>query len=272
MTHLIVAVTAGLLIGLSLGAVGGGGSILAVPVLVFGLDQSAVQATTGSLAVVGVTAVVAAYAARRAGHVRMARGVAFGLAAITGAALVRIASARVPAEVLLASFSALMLVVAALMSIRLVRGRGTATGPDGRALVTLRPFTCDCPQVLRVFLTATVVGLLTGFLGVGGGFLVVPALALALAMPMRVATGTSLVVIAITSFAALATRVADSGGGHRPDWVLVAALAGFAVIGSVLGTRVAAHASERALAAGFTALVVLVAVYTAARSLPPLLS
>ena len=82
-------------------------------------------------------------------------------------------------------------------------------------------FMCQCPRALKVLVTATVVGLLTGFLGVGGGFLVVPALVLALALPMRYAAGTSLVVITITSAAALAAR---AGAGVAPDWRLVAAL------------------------------------------------
>ena len=83
---IVLALAAGALIGLSLGALGGGGSILAVPVLVFLLDQSPAQATTGSLVVVGVTSLLAAAAAHRAGNVLLGRGVAFGAVAIIGAA------------------------------------------------------------------------------------------------------------------------------------------------------------------------------------------
>ena len=82
---LLVAVVAGLLIGLSLGALGGGGSVLAVPVLVYALGQTAAQATTGSLVVVGLTSLVGALTARRAGNVLLGRGVAFGAVAIAGA-------------------------------------------------------------------------------------------------------------------------------------------------------------------------------------------
>ena len=85
-----------------------------------------------------------------------------------------------------------------------------------------------------MLVTATVVGLLTGFLGVGGGFLVVPALVLALGLPMEFAAGTSLVVIAVTSAAALAVR---TGTGIHPDWGLVALLTGAAVVGGYIGAR-----------------------------------
>ena len=115
---LVLAVAAGALIGLSLGALGGGGSILAVPVLVYLLDQSPTQATTGSLVVVGVTALIGAVAAGHAGHVMLGRGVVFGLVAVGGAVLGAKASSRVGEDVLLAAFAALMLLVGALMAIR----------------------------------------------------------------------------------------------------------------------------------------------------------
>src|SRR3546814_8499811 len=105
------AVAAGSLIGLARGALGGGGSIMAVPVLVSLLDQSASQATTGSLVVVGVTSLIGAIAAHRAGNVLVGRGLVFGLVAIGGAVAGAEASDRVYEEVLLAAFAALMLLV-----------------------------------------------------------------------------------------------------------------------------------------------------------------
>ena len=117
----LTAVAAGALIGLSLGALGGGGSIMAVPVLVYLLDQSPAQATTGSLVVVGVTSLVAAVAAQRAGNVLLGRGLVFGLVAIGGATAGAKASAHVPQDVLLAAFAALMLLVGGLMARRQLR-------------------------------------------------------------------------------------------------------------------------------------------------------
>ncbi len=193
---LVVAAGAGLFIGLSLGALGGGGSILAVPVLVYLLGQSPTQATTGSLVVVGLTAAVGAVAAGRAGHVRLGQGLTFGLIAVGGAVGGARAAAIVPADVLMALFALLMLLVGALMVRRLRRHRESGRGQQPRLddpIVAFDRgegrFVCDCPRLAKLVVTATVVGLLTGFLGVGGGFVVVPALLLAFDLPMADAVG-----------------------------------------------------------------------------------
>ena len=277
MTLVLVAVVAGALIGLSLGALGGGGSILAVPVLVYLLGQSPAQATTGSLVVVGVTSALGAATAYRSGNVLLGRGVAFGVVAIGGAVLGARLSTAVPEAVLMAAFAALMLVVGVLMVVRQVRRRGAQpadraafeepilaldlTGGGGLTVA------CQCPRALKVLVTATAVGLLTGFLGVGGGFLVVPALVLALALPMEYAAGTSLVVITITSAVALAVR---AGAGAQPDWRLVLLLTAASAVGGVVGARVAARADTRRLAAAFSGLVLAIAVATAVQAVPAL--
>lgn len=269
------AVAAGVLIGLSLGALGGGGSILAVPILVYLLDQSPAQATTGALVVVGVTSLTGAVVAARGGQVLLGRGVVFGLVATGGAVLGAAASASVDQDVLLAAFAVLMLLVGGAMARRQLRhgrGGGHAQAPARPALddpiITFSPtFACACPRALKVLVTATVVGALTGFLGVGGGFLVVPALVLGLALPMTYAAGTSLVVITITSVAALTVR---AGHGPAPDWGLVLVLVVASAASAVLGARLAAHLDTRRLSGAFTALVLAVAVYTAARALPAL--
>ena len=268
---LVLAVVAGSLIGLSLGALGGGGSILAVPVLVYALGQSPAQATTGSLVVVGVTSLMGAVAAYRAGHVLLARGAAFGAVALGGAVVGARASAHVPESVLLACFAALMLIVAGVMAARLLRRE--SGGAPGRAelddpIIRFSPnFACQCPRALKVLITATVVGLLTGFLGVGGGFLVVPALLLALALPMEYAVGTSLVVITMTSAVALAVR---AGIGVAPDWWLVLVLTTSSAASAVAGARLASRTDTRRLQLAFTILVLAVAIYTAARAFPAL--
>jgi uncharacterized membrane protein YfcA len=272
---LVVAVAAGGLVGLSLGALGGGGSILAVPVLVYALGQSPAQATTGSLVVVGATSLIGAVTTYRAGNVLLARGVVFGAVAIGGAGLGASASAHVSEPVLLASFASVMLVVGATMAYRQLRhhrgrrpqhlARPTLDDP----IISFSPtFACQCPQALKVLVTATAVGLLTGFLGVGGGFLVVPALLLALALPMRYAVGTSLVVITMTSAAALAVR---AGVGTSPDWRLVLVLTLASTLAAVVGARLADRVDTDRLAHAFTVVVLAVAVYTAARAFPALL-
>ncbi len=280
---LLLAIVAGVLIGLSLGALGGGGSILAVPVLVYLLGQDAAQATTGSLVVVGVTSLIGAVTAHRAGNVMLGRGVIFGIVAIGGAAAGAKASAHVADAVLLAAFAALMLLVGGLMALRQVQQlrHSPDAQQDSPGVHAWRPpalddpiitfhegFTCNCPRAAMVLVAATAVGLLTGFLGVGGGFLVVPALVLALALPMTYAVGTSLVVITLTSAAALAVR---TGVGSAPDWPVVAVLTAVSALSGIAGARLADRVDTAKLAAAFTVLVLGVAFYTTARALPALI-
>lgn len=266
MAAALLAVAVGLAIGLTLGTLGAGGSILAVPVLLHLFGQSPSTATTGSLIVVGASALVGAASARRAGRALVARGVVFGAAATGGTVLGSLASTRVPEDVLTAAFAVLMLLVGALMVRQLVGRAAEQEEADDFAepIVTVDPrLTVNWPRAVTVLLTATVVGLLTGFLGVGGGFLVVPALVLALGLPMRHAAGTSLVVIALTSATALATR---SGLGSQPDWEVVLPLAAAAVVGALLGTRLAGRVNRRALAGAFAALVLAVGLFTAVQA------
>ena len=268
MPLLLIAVLAGLLIGLSLGALGGGGSILAVPVLVYLMDQTPVAATTASLLIVGISSAAGAVAAHRHGNVLVGRGFAFALVGTVGAALGATWSVLVDPDLLLASFAVLMLVVAVVMLVR--RGRPTGLTRGEEPILTISPhFTCDCPRALKVLVTGVVVGLLTGFLGVGGGFPVVPALVLALALALPQAVGTSLLVIAVNSAAAFAVRI---GHGVDIDWMPVVVLTVMAVTGSLLGARVAARVPARTLSAGFAALLLGVAGYTAWQSIPALLA
>lgn len=266
---LLIALVAGALIGLSLGTLGAGGSILAVPVLVFGLGQTPLQATTGSLVVVGVTAAIGALAAARTGHVRWGRGLAFGLVAIGGAAAGGRLAAGLPEAVLMLAFSALLLVVAAVMVVRRVRRPAAGADQEGEAAILAwsPQFVCDCPRALKVLVTATAVGFLTGLLGVGGGFLVVPALVLALGLSMRDAAGTSLVVIAVTTTAAFLVRL---GGPGHPDWALVALLTAAAVAGALAGSRLGPRLPAATLQSAFAAALVVVACVTVWQTVPGL--
>jgi uncharacterized protein len=267
---LALAIPIGLLIGLSLGALGGGGSILTVPALVYLLGQDTHAATTGSLLIVGITALAGMAAHHRAGRVRVAQGLVFGVLGIAGSYVGSRLSATVSPAALLAAFSLLMLVVAAVMFSRSRRHKGVtrATEVDEGPIITLRPsFVCACPRAAKVLLTATAVGLLTGFFGVGGGFAVVPALVLVLGFSMPVAVGTSLLVISINSVSALIARM---GHGLTLDWALIGAFTIAAIIGSLLGGRVTSRVHPRLLSRAFALLLVAVALYTAARSIPQL--
>jgi uncharacterized protein len=260
----------GLLIGLSLGALGGGGSILTVPALVYLFGQDAAHATTSSLLIVGATSLIALVPHARRGNIRFGQGLAFGALGTAGSFAGSLGSTRVAPSVLLAAFATLMLVVAAVM----LRRSRLAPAPTAAAqapavappLVRLRPFHCDGPQVAKVVAAATVVGLLTGFFGVGGGFALVPALVLVLSYPMPMAVGTSLLVIAVNSATAMATRVTDT----HLDWPVSGVFTGAAVVGSLLGGRLAARARPQLLTRLFALLLVAIAVYTGARSIPAL--
>lgn len=271
---LALAIPLGLLIGLTLGALGGGGSILTVPALVFLLGQDTHAATTGSLLIVGITALAALAAHHRAGRVRLSQGLVFGVLGVGGSYAGSLLSVKVAPAVLLASFSVLMLVVAAMMFGRARRRQGglpglsAGAGLDEMPIITLRPtFVCACPRALKLLVTASAVGLLTGFFGVGGGFVVVPALVLALGFTMPVAAGTSLLVIAINSASALISR---AGQGVHLDWALIGVFILAAIVGSLAGGRLATRVRPERLTAAFTMLLVVVALYTAARSFPHL--
>lgn len=256
----LLAVAAGVLIGASLGALGGGGSILTVPALVYLLGQSPHQATTASLLVVGLAAVVGAVIHAQGGRVRLRTGAMFGVLGVAGSYAGSLASAAVPANVLLAGFGLLMLAVAAVMILR----RSGRAQPHRAAAASPGP-----RHIVLVAVAATGVGLVTGFFGVGGGFVVVPALVLVIGFDMPTAAGTSLVVITVNCAAALAIRA--SHGNVTLDWALVGTFAGAAVLGALVGGSLAGRANPQRLSAAFAVVVVLVAAYTLTRSLPGLL-
>ncbi|HLN68126.1 MAG TPA: sulfite exporter TauE/SafE family protein [Streptosporangiaceae bacterium] len=303
---LAIAIPAGLLIGLSLGALGGGGSILTVPVLVYLLHQPPHAATAGSLLIVGITATAGMIAHRRAGRVRLAAGV-LGVLGVAGAYAGTRLSSNIQPDLLLSLFAGLMLVAAAAMARRRRGAVGrhvpAAAGPHAppeaavpddlgvpssrggaftatldkpaAAMRTPVPSMAGQPpggtaavrQGLKMVAAATGVGLLTGFFGVGGGFVIVPALVLVLGFEMPVAVGTSLLVIAVNSAAAFAARL----GGHvHLDWPLLGVFIVAALAGTLAGNRVASRVDASRLTAAFAILLVAVAAYSLIRSLPAL--
>lgn len=254
---LLLAVPVGLLIGLALGALGGGGSILAVPALVYLLDQGAQEATTGSLVVVGVAAAAALVPQARAGRVRWRRGLLFSALGIVGAVAGSHLGAAVDPDLLLLGFSGLLLLAAGGMTLRRRRA-GAEGGGEGGASPGARPAgsrgRASC--FVRTALAATAVGLLTGFFGVGGGFVIVPALVLVLGFDLPVAIGTSLLVIALNSGVALAARSATH---PDVDAVLIAVFALAAVVGTWLGERAAARLPVARLDAAFRLMLLVLA-------------
>ncbi|NIY63874.1 sulfite exporter TauE/SafE family protein [Streptomyces malaysiensis] len=242
MSALVLALGAGAVVGLALGALGGGGSVLAVPALIYLLGFTPAAATTASLIIVTATSITALYAHARTGAVRWRAGGLFAAAGLLPAAAAGAAAARLPQPVLTAAFAA----VAALAAVRMLRP-GPAVGDRA---VAVRP--------VKVAGTGAGLGALTGLLGVGGGFLTVPALVTVAAFEMRAAVGTSLLVIAANSLASLATRGATTAG---VDWALIAPFTGAAILGAWDGKRLAVRVGGTRLKRTFAILLLAVAAF-----------
>ncbi|MEL4504699.1 sulfite exporter TauE/SafE family protein [Luteococcus sp. H138] len=243
----------GMVVGAVMGSLGGGGAILTVPLLVYLLHQSPHVATEGSLVIIAISSLVGLWPHARGGRVRWFDGALFGALGIVGSMAGSAAASRVPGAVLLSLFSVLLLVVAGLMFRSGRRGRSDGAGVP-------RPF-------WQLLLTATAVGMLTGFFGVGGGFAVVPALILVLGFPVRQAIGTSLLVIAINCLTALGSRLAI---GVHLDWAVILPFAVGASLGSLAGGRIARLADPRHLQFAFACLLVGLSLWIGVQNIPAL--
>lgn len=245
---IVVALSLALLIGVSLGLLGGGGSILTLPILTYAIGMETKEAIAASLFVVGVTSATGAIAHARAGRIQWRTGVLFGLAGMVGAFVGGRAAAYVPGGVLIIAFAGMMVATA----IAMLRGRKVA-GPLGRASL----------PVGKVLAEGLIVGVVTGIVGAGGGFLVVPALVLLGGLPMEIAVGTSLVVIAMKSFAGLAGHL-----GHVDlDWPVTLAVTAAAVAGSFAGGALAGRIPPDRLRRGFGVFVLVMAAFMLADQL-----
>ena len=243
----------GSLVGFSLGLVGGGGSILAVPLLIYLVGVTDPHVAIGTSAI-AVAANAAANLANhfRDGNVKWRCASTFALAGIAGAFLGSTLGKMVEGQKLLALFAMVMLVVGALM----LRGR------SGEGEPSVRLSRENLPKLLAFGLAT---GALSGFFGIGGGFLIVPALVAATGMPILYAVGSSL--LAVTAFGlTTATNYAVSG---LVDWPLAALFIVGGILGGLLGTRSATFLADRkgALNTVFAALIFAVAVYMLLRSL-----
>ena len=290
--RLLLSLPLGILLGMALGALGGGGSILAVPALVYVVGLETKPAVTTSLVVVGVAALGGMIGHWRGGRVRLAAGLWFGIAGIGGSLLGSRLNRAVDPTVLLIAFSGLMLVAAWRMwasarpkdpdptvhqstdaqeSEVLVGRQGPLVGsPDTRA--SARPVRGGAGRgtvslVASFVVAGTAVGFMTGFFGVGGGFIIVPTLVLILGFDMPEAVGTSLLIIAINSAVALSSRLATTG----VDWRVAVPFTVAALVGALVGNRVADRLPSSDLIRWFAALLVVVALYTFVNSIvaPP---
>lgn len=245
----LAAVPFGLGIGLSLGMLGGGGSVLAVPVLVYVLGQGVHSATTESLVIVTAGAVVAGSSHAREGRVCWRHAAVFTAAALPGVIAGTALGQDVSRRALIAAF-ALVMLAAAAATWRKVNRRASVTEPGQPSCPPLR--------IAQALAAGLFVGAMTGFFGVGGGFLIVPTLAIALALSMRLAVGTSLMIITATSVMAL---IAHLAAGRALAVGVTAAMTLASIAGALAGVRLAGRVPQRQLGTSFATLVVLVASY-----------
>lgn len=247
MTSVVLAGAFAALIGVALGMLGGGGAILTLPLLVYVVGVEPRSAIAMSLFVVGSTSLAGSAIHARARRVRWKLGAVFGAAAMAGAFTGARLARFVPATALLLAFALVMLLTATAM----LRGR-----PPRR----------DEPRPLapvRVLLLGAAVGVVSGLVGAGGGFLIVPALTLFGGLTMRDAIGTSLFVIALQSFAGFAGHI-----GHVDlDWSLATIVTAAAVAGTVSGSLLGKAVSPEALRRGFAWLVLAMGLFMVVRQL-----
>lgn len=252
MEQLALDLLMGFAIGLSLGMLGGGGSILTVPALVYLVGQSPQSAVTTSLAIVGANSAMGAFFHNREGTCNWKVALVFGGAGMVTAYLSAGLSRLFSSSMLMVLFALLMLFIGLLMLWR----KETGSGED----------TCVHRGWPAALLGGAGVGLLTGMLGVGGGFLIVPALVMFVGLPMSQAVGTSLIIIAANSLAGLAGHMETPG--FDLALTLTFLTGGFA--GTFTGSRLVKHISAIRLRQVFAGFVILLALFLLYDNLPDL--
>jgi uncharacterized membrane protein YfcA len=257
-TMIIAGYFAAALIGLSLGLIGGGGSILTVPVLVYLFGIDAVTATAYSLFVVGATSLVGAFPKYKEGLVDLKTAVIFGAPSILAVYFTRaylvpfipdqvltVGDFELTKRLLLMGLFALLMIFASISMIRNKKPVIQAAGGEQGFKYGL------------ILLEGAVVGVLTGLVGAGGGFLIIPALVLFTGLPMKKAVGTSLLIIAAKSLIGFTGDL----GSLQPDWQLLLIVTGIAIIGIIAGNRLARQIDGNKLKVGFGWFVLVMGIY-----------
>lgn len=265
----ILAILAGMVTGMVLGLFGSGGSIIALPALLYLLDVAPKSAIAMSLGVVGVTATIAAFDNSRRGNVVIRVALVFGLFGMMGT----FAGARLglltPVVIQLGLFALVMYAAAwRMLHPAKLNPTGSAVATDSVvvsadgsvAFSHCHDFFSPCMG--HIALHGVGVGVLAGLVGVGGGFLIVPALVLLSGIPMKQAVGTSLAIVAAQCYAGFAGYL----GGVPIDYALMGAFTAVTVVGSFIGTRLAGHVSQAALKKAFAWFLVVVASYILLKS------
>ncbi len=250
---ILVIVAFGLLVGFLLGALGAGGSVVTVPILVYALEEDVQTAAVTSLLIVAATAAVGAASHFRAGTVRLPTALALSAVAAASSLAGSTLRALVSGRAFLLAFAALLAVVAVLLW-RAPRG-GTGAARE----CVLRPGFRDCGRLATAGLA---VGFLTGFFGVGGGFVIVPTLVLVLAFRAREAVGTSLVVVSLASLLALVPSLRHGS----VEWATALPFAAGGALGAFLGSRASRRLPETVVRRAFALALLALATFVLARN------
>lgn len=254
----ILGYLAAIVMGISLGLIGGGGSILTVPILVYLFNQDPLIATTGSLFVVGSTAFVGAILNARKKMIDFKTGLLFAIPSFIGVFGARkFFLSRIPDHIisfggftltkplLVMGFFGVIMVLASKAMIRSGRGLSELVGAESGSKIA---------SLAAVIGHGFLVGVTTGFVGAGGGFLIIPALVLLLKLPMKIAVGTSLAIIAANSIFAFTISI----GGANFDWPLLFKIAAIGIFGIIIGQFYSSRINEKLLKRGFGYFVLII--------------
>ena len=238
-------------VGISLGLLGGGGTILTVPIFVYAGKMQAESAIALSLVIVGLVSLVGAFRYLKQGLLNQRLVLLFTLSGMPTAMIGAKFTPLVRSEHLLLSFGFLMCLVAVILLVKSVRGKEV-------------PQTATCRPETWVSLTiGAAIGFLTGFMGVGGGFLIVPAISILMRCSLHTAVATSLAIIAINSLSAFAAHL----GTFDFDLGLICALLGVMLSGAFIGTKVALKLKGRILQSAFAVLILLTGIFLISKNL-----
>jgi uncharacterized membrane protein YfcA len=260
---LIIGYIASLIIGISLGLIGGGGSILTVPVLVYLMGVDPVMATAYSLFIVGATSLAGVIPKYKAGEVNIKTAFIFGIPAIAAVFLTRkFIVPAIPEEIfslgdfVLTKGILLMVIFAVLMvfaSVSMITSKKDS-GSDAEKQKFNYPL---------IFIEGTIVGILTGLVGAGGGFLIIPALVILSKLPMKQAVGTSLLIIAAKSLIGFTGDL----GNNPMDWKLILTVTGLAIVGIIFGSMLSKKVDGKKLKKGFGWFVLIMGIYILVKEL-----
>ncbi len=258
---LVIGYVSALIIGISLGLIGGGGSILTVPALVYLLGVEAITSTAYSLFIVGITALVGAVRSYFAHDIDVKTGIIFAIPSLIAVWFTRafliptlpdtfyVFSFEMSKDVALLLFFAVIMIMS---SITMIRSKNGEEESNGKKILSQR-------DVMLIIIEGTVVGTVTGIVGAGGGFLIIPALVLFAKIPMKQAIGTSLMIIAIKSLIGFTGDMMNPGMVF--DWTLLMVFSVLSIIGMFIGTRMRRIVSGKSLKKGFGYFLLIMGLY-----------